>query len=105
MKLTFYGASDDLVEVEGGIREEYGCYDSPCVLRLFSEKEKRGLFVIGQYGLSGATWMFGVAQLDEGDLVPDWPMSLSVHTPYSVGLHIECPEDCVITEKGENNER
>ncbi len=100
MKLKFYGASDDLMEVEGGIREEWGCFGRPCILRVYSPKSDEGLLVIGEYGRTGvwATWMLGAAQLDEGVEIPDWDIRVCNSHAYSCCLEIECPDDCVITE-------
>ncbi|WMP47495.1 hypothetical protein [Salmonella enterica] len=35
-ELRFYGASDDLLECEGAIREEVGCYREPGIYHLKS---------------------------------------------------------------------
>ena len=36
-KVTIYGASDDLVELDGDIRDEIGCYDEPNMKLAFSD--------------------------------------------------------------------
>lgn len=106
--LTFYGASDDLCEVEevgGPFREEYNCYDKPCIIRLWSKKEKAGLFIIVQYAISNTgTWAVGIAQLDEDISLPNWAMSYTDQTGYSVGLTIECPDDVSLVEENKDED-
>lgn len=104
-RVEFYGASDDLVEVEGDFREEYNVYgDGPST------------FVVGGlvrvyaiYG-RGGTWAFGVGQVDEDVPIPaDWKISLSQDpdTAYSVRLAIEAPVArlTVVEEKRREEDR
>lgn len=59
MTVTIYGASDDLIEVEGDLREEYDGYEDPAVLA-FGD----GTVVAIQYGVGGGFWR--INRLAEG---------------------------------------
>lgn len=105
--LKFYGASDDLFEMVGDLEEEIGCYDEGAAYLLRSPGGD-GLIVFAQYAPNptpGASWMLGVALIDEGVRLPDWPVRLITAPvsgypdprPYSPMLEIEAPDDVVVT--------
>lgn len=89
--LQFYGASDDLFEVEGAIREEIGCFDKPGVYHLKASEGE--LLVVALY-LDSGCWSIGLSQVDENVPVPTWPVSYGMHeSGYSVLLTMEVPDD------------
>ena len=65
--LKFYGASDDLFEIEGtkgDEPDEVGSYNSAPVVSIRSNEGE--MLVIGQYSVGGtACWMVGVAPFEE----------------------------------------
>lgn len=96
--LTFYGASDDLFEVDSTVRadrEEYSCYDTSCTVKVVDGDF--GLFVTGLYAPSGeGTWMIGISQLNEDIPLPPWPMRWTADG-YSVRLVLEVSDSTTIT--------
>lgn len=93
--ITIYGASDDLVEIEGDVSDEV----SPGRMILVGDG-KRGMYVVFKYAAnkkSGAVWRGSVEQVDEG--VPMFPMTVDLADPsghpdprsYSVKFVIDCP--------------
>lgn len=106
--LKFYGASDDLFEIEGTTKDEpdeIGCFNSPVTVWVGNEDE--GIFITGMYAPnnSSSCWMIGISQMDEDMPLPDWEMSWGIGgRGYSVELTIEVPEGVVVsnyTNKGE----
>ncbi|MBL5919736.1 hypothetical protein I7V28_01120 [Lelliottia amnigena] len=90
-ELTFYGASDDLLECEGAIREEIGCFNRPGIYHLKSAEGE--LQVVGYY-LDSGLWNIGVSQVDENAPLPAWPVTYSMREHgYSVQLTITVPDD------------
>lgn len=94
---VFYGASDDLVEVEGVKgSDEFACGWHP--------SNHRGPGVVAQFNLGGrlrvfaiydGCWSFAAAQVDEEIPLPEWPIRVrqSTDTPYSTRLEIDVPDD------------
>tara|TARA_Y100000034_G_scaffold136880_1_gene216641 strand:- start:2104 stop:2331 length:228 start_codon:yes stop_codon:yes gene_type:complete len=70
--LKFYGASDDLFEIEGTTGDEpdeVGCYDSFCGVTI--EANDGVLNVVGYYGpFNTACWMIGIMPVDEDIAMP-----------------------------------
>ena len=103
--LTFYGASDDLFEIEGhrkGEPDEIGSSPRAVVITDcgdgLSGQENEGLQVIATYatdGFEGSVWSIGIAQLDEDIPLPDWPMKWT-YQGYSVHLTITTPGTAVV---------
>lgn len=95
--ITFSGASDDLVHVDGGPKryDEINTYEPV-------------YFVIGgkvrvrvSYEDNGC-WMIGASQYEEQFPVPvDWSFTLSPHpdTPYSFQLVCEVPDDTSVVRE------
>jgi len=96
--LTIYGHSDDLVEFEGAIRQEFDCYDTPWTGKLIAP-DGDGLLINALYGKNG-TWMIGAGPLDEDQPMPAWPMTLanSADCRYSAALTLEVPDGVTVTE-------
>ena len=94
----FYGASDDLIEVEGvkGADEFTAAFDGPAGLA--------GSFVLGgkirirAFYDHHAVWAFSVSQVEDGVLLPDWPIRLRQQPDcdYSARVEIDCPDDAVL---------
>jgi hypothetical protein len=103
--LKFYGASDDLFEIEGtkrGEPDEIGCYASKGVFVKVAN-EHAGCFVAAQYGTDGIAnvpaWMIGVQPLEEGIPIPDWSLRIgTADNGYSTLLTMEVPDDVQVSE-------
>ena len=105
--LKFYGASDDLFEMDGELQEEIGCFRHGAAYHL---KASDGEMIV--YGLyapketKGASWVVGVSLVDEGIPLPPWPMRYETGPangypdpqPYSPMLIIETPDDVSVSE-------
>ena len=98
--IGFYGASDDLVEIEGyrpGEPDEIG--SDFAVLKVATDDE--GLLVVVSYNPvpGAACWMIGLSQLDEDVPLPDhWIQRWETHERgYSVRLRLLVPDDAVIS--------
>ena len=98
--LKFYGASDDLFEIEGtvvGEPDEVGCYNTSCPILIRSESEG-DMIVIGWYSPHHTgTWMIGLSQINEDTPLRDWPMKWG-YGGYCVELTIQVPDDAVVSE-------
>ncbi|TDN54951.1 hypothetical protein EC843_1011010 [Buttiauxella sp. JUb87] len=93
-ELRFYGASDDLFECEGAIREEIGCFNDAGKYHLKSSEGE--LLVVGQY-LDTGLWSVGLSPVGEGAAVPPWPTSYSIYEHgYSTLLTLQVPDDTVL---------
>jgi len=94
-EFRFYGASDDLFEMEGHESEEIGCYETGAAYQLNSKDGE--LVIFAQYcpkPIKGATWVIGVTMPEEDDDIPDWPMRFETHErKYSPVLIVEAPDD------------
>ena len=95
--IKFYGASDDLVDVDGpDIREEFSCFEP----RGWSGTQWSGILeyagetmrVFAVYGPDGV-WGFGVVQVDEDHPLPDWEVAIrhSEDCSYSTALLVAAP--------------
>lgn len=93
-ELRFYGASDDLFECEGAIREEIGCFSVAGIYHLKSSEGE--MQVIANY-TDNACWAIGVCQVEEDLPIPNWPASYSTHEKgYSVVLTLQVPDDTIL---------
>ena len=99
--IRIYGASDDLVEFEGDVTGEVGCYGVPVLIRVGSDEA--GLRIVASYaayaeefGSDAPGWAFGVATVngngsgddDEGKI--PWPVRIE-RERYSTAIVIDCP--------------
>lgn len=105
--LRIYGASDDLVEIEGHFEEEIDCYDSAVVITVgwpeaSPGENARGLRVYIRYAPDWAktgVWPVAVAPLDDDAEIP-WPVSVTLGgRGYSSELTIDCPDDVPVSWK------
>ncbi len=87
--LRFYGASDDLIEIEGDVP---GCDEFNAEKAIF---EVAGLRIAFEYA---GTWEIAVAQVDESVPVRVEDMRLSVaENGYSMQLDMDVPDDAYVT--------
>lgn len=105
--LRFYGASDDLVEMDGGAREEWSAIDGTATLEIVYDGV--ALLVEVTYGGTG-TWavtpLGSVADDGESVTLP-WPVRLIDHATegyddgsvptYSLALVVDAPEGATVT--------
>jgi hypothetical protein len=61
MEITIYGTSDDLIEIEGDLREEFNVYE-PVILAW-----PNGSRIRATYGLDAGVWRFALVNLAFGD--------------------------------------
>ena len=90
MKLEFWGSSDDLVEVEGDFREEYGAWGGGDV------GHKASFAIVGEYGqarvhaIYDGCWSFALGQVDEDIEIPGyWTYAIGQKHGYSSFLAID----------------
>lgn len=91
-ELRFSGGSDDLVELEGLIREEYGAYEAEPAIFEVGSRAGRQLLVYAHYGKESPCWYFAVGMIDEDVRLPEWPIKIENGHGYSTSLVIEIPE-------------
>jgi hypothetical protein len=89
---VFYGASDDLVEIEGVKgADEFNVYDTP----------RDATFNLGDririQARYDGSWTFVVDPIGDGPL-PDWPIRTSQQpdVDYSTRLEIDCPDETAV---------
>lgn len=94
--LWIYGASDDLVEVEGAIEDEFDVHGL-WRARLLSP-DGQSLIVTAQFGKPGAAsdWTVGVENHTQP--FPDWPIKFEERADYSGDpcLYVQVPEETKI---------
>lgn len=97
--LTFYGASDDLFEIDGTTGDEpdeIGCFGKAVTIEI--RQQDRGLIVAGMYTGRGV-WAMGIAPIDDDQPMPDWPMSWAFEG-YTAKLTIQAPDHVVVRRLG-----
>lgn len=95
MGLTIYGSSDDLVELEGEVREEINADHAE--IRIGTDL--CGLVVTADYAprkAGGAVWRLAVEQVDEDVPLP-WPVRVEPRHAYSPQVVIDCPPGTTVT--------
>lgn len=105
-ELRIYGASDDLVELEGILRDEVNEIDSDKGVPItIGEPRTGGIRVVAFYaapfgGDKGkAVWGFRVEPLDE-DVACPWPIRIEAHG-YSAHVVVGCPQGTPVTYPGQ----
>jgi hypothetical protein len=96
--LRIYGASDDLVEIEGDHNDEFEEGD---VIIIGQREASAGVSAYGvqvrmTYGLAkwntGATWAADIAPMDDGAEMP-WPVTVGLaERGYSALVEVACPK-------------
>jgi len=97
MSIKIYGASDDLIEVEGAVTDEFDCYGKTTLL--VAGPEYGALEVSAEYGPRG--WSLWVsAHGDMGDF-PDWPVRFTDRPDYEgdPAVIIDAPAGATVTQK------
>ena len=87
----FYGASDDLIEVEGVKgADEFNVVAAGPHIASFNLGGKMRI-----HALYDGCWSFAVSQVDEEIPLPDWPIriSQSKDSKYSTCLEVDVPDD------------
>ena len=69
-QITFYGASDDLLEYEGYVTEELSAYGRPIIAEVIFGNDEGILYVIAEFGHEG--WELSVANGEE------WPKGYNI---------------------------
>lgn len=94
--ITIYGASDDLVEVEGCEGADEFCTDDWQGELVAPDGSQ--MRVYARYELSGC-WSVGAAQVDEEHQLPGWPVTITQaaamnpdNPGYSALLSVDAPE-------------
>lgn len=96
---VFYGASDDLIEVEGVKgADEFPTADMNGPAGLAGSFVLGGRLRIRAFYDRHAVWGFSVSQVEDGVALPDWPIRISQQPDcdYSTRLEIDCPDDAVL---------
>lgn len=109
-EIKIYGASDDLIEIEGPVmglfgdkgvidREELDRYRDihPGIRSVISIKDASGEALLHVYAIYGdnACWTFAPALVDEDKPFPSWDITFGVSsvTPYSMEIRIQVPHE------------
>lgn len=101
-ELRFYGASDDLFEIDGfrtGEPDEL-CGDGFFIVKIDSPSEG-SVCVVGHYAPNDVVpcWAVGLMPTDEGEPIPPWHVRYDIKGhDYSAVLVIEVPDDAVLSE-------
>jgi len=97
--IRIYGASDDLVEIDGDVVDEVDCYKSGVEITIGTQagagKDAEGLTVRAEHGRLG--WLIGVALFDDDAPIP-WPVRIETQD-YSPCVVVECPPGTPVTWK------
>lgn len=100
MKVTIYGASDDLVEIEGDISEEIDAIGRAPKLYIYSNDKLQFVVKIKYDGCWLIMPQLDAASFDEDDenLLKNWDISLNMvganeYSRYSMVLHIDSKSD------------
>ncbi len=99
--LRIYGASDDLIEVEGIESGEIGCWDQRVTFEIGTVEGGGYRVEMWHDGKTG--WQTQIALLaDKDDVVIPWPARFGLsECGYSVAVEIDCPEGTrVVASKG-----
>lgn len=107
MKITFYGASDDVIEVEGCEgADEFNSYERNSMWHGDLVTADAAIRIHVFYD---GCWHVSVGQADEAIPLPDWPIKISQHRslPYSALLEIDAPDSTRLTnvwpERGDDD--
>jgi hypothetical protein len=97
----FYGASDDLIEIEGVKgADEFNVYNR-------DENLHHGSFNLGGkmriHAIYDGCWSFAIGQVDEEIPLPDWPCRVKSEG-YSAVLEIEVPDDVKVFQERSRNQ-
>ncbi|MBQ7808140.1 hypothetical protein [Rhodococcus sp. (in: high G+C Gram-positive bacteria)] len=96
----FWGESDDCIEVDGAVREEFSQYNSMWTATITAPDGKQKMLISGWYADNGC-WNFAIGQVDEETPLPKWPTSISQRHDrgehYSTLLEVTAPAGSTLT--------
>jgi hypothetical protein len=98
VKIRIYGASDDLIEVEGCEgADEFNSYQPGPVMWSGNLRAPDGEQMRAHVVFDGC-WSIALGQVDEADPLPEWPISIRQHTNthYSTMVEIDAPDGTVL---------
>lgn len=98
--LKVYGASDDLIEVDGFVRDEFGSYaDTPYRGKLLV---RDGSEMVAIHAIYSLTWAFAVTNEEDDEKLPDWPIrrTFGKDVSYSETLEIDVPDNATVEWQG-----
>lgn len=106
-EIIIYGASDDLLEVEGAFDEEFGAYGGATVVVEAPSGERlwvRAVFDEGPLRGIGEGWVLSVLHANP-DRRWQWPIRLGARLgrPEDPALIIECPDGTTVREWANTN--
>lgn len=96
--IRFYGASDDLVEIDGAMHEEFNVYERPFIGHLVRPSGEK-LTVVASYGFCeqlGSTWLVAPILHNDGDVLPDWNVRFEQQSEYSLAMLVDAPDDTIL---------
>lgn len=90
--ITIYGASDDLIEVEGCEgADEFNSYEHGPVMWRGDLIAPDG-DALRVHALYGGCWSVAVGQVDEDRPLPDWDIDVFQEGRYSTGVKVDAPQ-------------
>lgn len=97
--LTIYGASDDLIEVEGIERGEIGCWDQRVDFEIGTVDG--GGYEVGMWHDGKIGWQVQLGLLADKDDVPiPWSMRVELsERGYSLAVIVDCPAGTRVVAK------
>lgn len=97
--ITITGGSDDLVEVEGCKGADEFTYPSKGPWRGDLIAPDGGQLRV--HVMYDGCWHVSAGQVDDGVLLPDWPISFRQGSSYAVEMVVEAPDGTRLTNTGE----
>lgn len=106
--ISFEGASDDLIEIDGDSTYDEINYlkSQPWTCVIYDDLSAQALRVVVWYG-PGGNWFVGASVLDETETHPDWPVRIGpskLGTRYSFRLEVDVPDGAYISDVSFSNE-
>lgn len=97
-ELIIYGASDDLLEVEGVLREEFECYDG-CKIYVSDPVTGERLLVQAEFSKPGSASDWTLSVENDGPW-PDWPIRFGQRPDMEddPAIFLEVPVGVTLTE-------
>lgn len=100
MKIRIYGASDDLIEVEGdGITDEFNSYEKGHAMWRGDLRAPDGDVLRAHAVFSDdGCWSIALGQAYEATPLPTWPVTIARHPQmsYSTMVEIDAPQGTVL---------
>jgi hypothetical protein len=100
MKIRIYGASDDLIEVEGcDGADEFNSYEKGYAMWRGDLRAPNGEVMRAHAVLSNdGCWSIALGQANEVDPFPEWPVKIrqATHCDYSTMVEVDAPDGTVL---------